>query len=180
MSETSQATGAETSDSKAASGSGDAPGDKRKKRGFPSSVTAEFEHARWRHFGWAIFGLVVGVLFVLWLGMLGKVIGVALLVVAVLNGRNFAKTIMHPAGEIAVGAESLRIAAGLCSGETREFTYKDVKHAFFLRRAVPWTRAGPVLIIETGDEAFSYPRDWFSSDADQKRVVAAICRRLGR
>jgi len=26
----------------------------------------------------------------------------------------------------------------------------EVEHAFFLRRAVPWTRAGPVLVIEAG------------------------------
>jgi hypothetical protein len=36
------------------------------------------------------------------------------------------------------------------------------------------------LVIETSDERFVYPRDWFASDSDQRRVAHALGRRLGR
>lgn len=143
-------------------------------------IVAALEHARWRHFGWGLFGLVIGGLFVVVLGTVGKVVGVVLLVVAVLAGRNFAKTLLHAPGSIRVGAETLTVPVGLCRGDEREYPYDGVRHAFFLRRAVPWTRAGPILIIEAEDAAYSYPRDWFASESDQKRVVEAINRRLGR
>ncbi len=181
MSVPSQATGAETDAADtAAEAAKDASSRKRKRQRVPSTVVAELEHARWRHFGWMVFGLLVGALFVIALGLVGKGIGLVLLIIAAINGRNFARTLLNEAGEIKVGTESLRVPLGLCHGETREYPFAKVKHAFFLRRAVPWTRAGPVLVIEAGDDAFSYPRDWFSSDSDQKRVVAAINRRLGR
>jgi hypothetical protein len=152
----------------------------RSKERADGEVTAALEHARWRHFGWGLFGLVIGVLFVIVLGMVGKVIGVVLLIVAALAARNFAKTLMHAPGTIRVGSDSLVVPAGLCVGVEQEYPYEKVRHAFFLRRAVPWTRAGPVLVIEAGESAYSYPRDWFASESDQKRIVEAINRRLGR
>ena len=104
MSSTSQATGAETD---AQTGSG-APSSsdkgKRAKKRPPSVVVAELEHARWRHFGWTAFGLLVGGLFLISLGMVGKAFGLALLCVAAFNGRSFAKTLLNQAGEIKVGA----------------------------------------------------------------------------
>ena len=59
-------------------------------------------------------------------------------------------------------------------------SFGDVTHAFFLRRAVPWTQAGPILIVEVGEAIFSYPRDWFASESEQRRILEAINRRLGR
>jgi hypothetical protein len=143
-------------------------------------ITAALEHARWRHFGWSVFGLVVGGLFVVVLGVIGKFVGVVLLLVAALAALNFAKTLLHVPGTIRVGTDKLVVPAGLCRGADSEYDYDVVRHAFFLRRAVPWTRAGPVLVIEAGDAAYSYPRDWFASESDQRRVVEAINRRLGR
>jgi hypothetical protein len=39
---------------------------------------------------------------------------------------------------------------------------------------VPWTRAAPVLVIESKDRAFTYPRDWFITEADQRRIVREL------
>ena len=68
----------------------------------------------------------------------------------------------------------VELPLGLCKGDPSKFVFGDIKHAFFLRRAVPWLRAGPVLIVEAGSQIFSYPRDWFASDSDQQRVAMAI------
>jgi len=56
----------------------------------------------------------------------------------------------------------------------------EVKHAFFLRRAVPWTSTAPLLIVEAGGHAHVYPRDWFASEGDQYRIVRTIRQHLGQ
>ena len=37
-----------------------------------------------------------------------------------------------------------------------------------------------VLVVETARGVFEYPRDWFAGDNDQKGIVTALNRRLGR
>jgi hypothetical protein len=49
-----------------------------------------------------------------------------------------------------------------------------VTAAYFLRRSVPWTKAAPVLIVEVGERAYVYPRDWFRTEADQRRILDAL------
>jgi hypothetical protein len=74
----------------------------------------------------------------------------------------------------------VRLPDGLCVKGARTVPWDGIRHVFFLRRSVPWARTGPILVIETEDRTFSYPRDWFASDSDQRRVAHAIFRRLGR
>ena len=132
------------------------------------------EHARWHHLGWLVFGLGAGVLLLLRLGIVGQIAGVVLLAIAVRHGLGFARTLRYPAGTIEVNAEQVVLPTGLCRGKDATFPMEQVRHAFFLRRAVPWTQTGPMLVIEAGDRAFAYPRDWFASEADQQRIVHAI------
>jgi hypothetical protein len=137
------------------------------------------EHGRWRHFGWLAVGGALGVFLVWKLGTVGKGLGVILILLGLVNLFRFARTLIRPAGAIAVTGDGVRLPDGLCSGQVHTVPYGGVRHAFFLRRAVPWTRTGPILVIETERGTFSYPRDWFTSDSDQRRIATAIHRRLG-
>jgi len=134
----------------------------------------ELVHARNSHLGWMIFGLVLGVLLLWKLAFVGKLIGVILLIVAGFAGRNFLLTVLNEPGTFRVEKDHIEMPEGLCRGRTVSIDYAQVKHAFFLRRAVPWTRAGPILVVEADDRALSYPRDWFSSDADQLRLLELL------
>ena len=119
-------------------------------------------------------------MFLVWkLGTVGKGLGIILLVLGVVNLVRFARTLVRAAGSIAVSEETVRLPEGLCRARAHTIEYTGVRHAFFLRRAVPWTRTGPILVIETDRGVFSYPRDWFTSDSDQRRIAHAIHRRLG-
>lgn len=161
------------------------PGSKGKRKGGKArrqSLDAPFEitlvHSRNTHAGTALISLVLGVLLVWKLAIVGQVVGVVCLVVALVQGRSFLLTLLNPPGTIALGADDLALPAGLCRGKETRFGWSEVKHAFYLRRAVPWTRAGPVLVVEAGDLAFTYPRDWFASEAEQRRVLQGIQLRV--
>lgn len=159
-------------------------GDSERRRGRKARdkgpIAIDLEHGRWRHFGWAAGSVVVGVLLVWKLGTVGKGVGVALFVLAAFNALRFVRTLLHEPGQIRVGDDGVQLPDGLCRGATSRYEVADIRHAFFLRRALPWTQAGPVLVVETPDKVYAYPRDWFSSDSDQRRVQMAINRRLGR
>ena len=145
-----------------------------------SEFQISLEHGRWRHFGWLAVGGGLGVFLVWRLGTVGKGLGIILLVLGAVNLIRFARTLLRPAGSIAVSEEAVRLPEGLCGARSHTVEYRGIRHAFFLRRAVPWTRTGPILVIETDRRVFTYPRDWFASDSDQRRIAHAIHRRLGR
>jgi len=145
-----------------------------------SEFQVALEHGRWRHFGWLAVGVGLGAFLVWRLGTVGKGLGVVLLILGAVNLVRFARTLVRSAGAIAVGTDGVVLPVGLCSGQTHKVGYGGIRHAFFLRRAVPWTRTGPILIIETERGTFTYPRDWFTSDSDQRRIASAIHRRLAR
>lgn len=145
-----------------------------------STFHVSLEHGRARHLTWFVVCAAVGVLLLWKLGVVGKAIGMMMLALSALHVYRFARTLLHPAGRIEVGDDSVVLPAGLCRKGTTAVPYGDVRHAFFLRRAVPWSRTGPILVIETEDQVFTFPRDWFSSDSDQRRIALALNRRLGR
>lgn len=137
-------------------------------------IDVPLAHARWHHFGWLVFGLIAGLLLVLELGTVGRFVGVVLLALALRHAIGFVRTLLYPAGTISVRDDQVILPRGLCRGKPATFPMEQVRHAFVLRRAVPWTQTGPLLVIEAGDRAFSYPRDWFLADADQQRIVRAV------
>jgi hypothetical protein len=154
---------------------------KPRKRAIPDGpIEVTLQHGRWRHFGWSVFSLVVGFFLVWKFGAVGKAIGLILLGLAALNALRFARTLLHAPGTFKIDKKSLSLPAGLCRGKAVEIADDELHHVFFLRKAVPWTRAGPVLIIEAKGRVYSYPRDWFVSDSDQRRIALALNRRLGR
>ncbi len=152
----------------------------RVRRGGDSSFQVLLEHGRWRHLGWVVVGAVAGCLLLWKLGAVGKAIGIIMLGITVFHMYRFVRTLMHPAGRIELRDEAVLLPDGLCRKAAHTVPYDQVKHAFFLRRAVPWSRTGPILVVETSQQVFIYPRDWFSSDSDQRRVALALNRRLGR
>ena len=112
------------------------------------------------------------------LGSIGQVIGALLLVLALTQCIAAIKTFMHKPGTFSVTESEIVLPTGLCSGEQLELSQSQLEHAFFLRRAVPWNKAGPILVVEAEGKAYTYPRDWFASDSDQRRVAVALNHRL--
>ncbi len=167
--------------SKSGSKSSDAKSRPKKKKRDKAATGWEIElvHARNAHLGWLIFGVVVGGLLLWKLAFVGKLVGFVLLIIAGFAGRSFLLTVLNAPGTFKAEKQRIVVPQGLCKGKTVTFEYAQIKHAFFLRRAVPWTRAGPILIIEAENHALAYPRDWFSSDADQQRVLDLLTARGG-
>lgn len=140
----------------------------------PESVEVLLVHARWRHFTWSLASLVIGGVLLFKLGTVGKMMGGLVIVLAARSAYQFIRTLRHPAGTIRVSRDQIILPDGLCQGTEQTLDIEKTHHAFMLRRAVPWTQTAPVLIIETDDRAFTYPRDWFASESDQRRVLQTI------
>ena len=155
-----------------AGASGGKTAKKKGKKSAPLLVT--LEHARWRHFGWAAFCMILGGLLLLKLGAVGQVIGLGLIALATYRGYRFAKTLLLPAGTIEVTSTHVELPLGLCHGKTDRKDIEEVSHVFMLRRAVPWTSSGPLLVIEVAERSYLYPRDWFESESDQRLIMQAI------
>ena len=150
---------------------------KTRKRSADGDVRVVLEHARWRHGGWAGFGVVFGVAIALTMGVVAQGLGALLVVLGIYNAVQFVRTLRNPAGVIHIGRDRAKLPVGLCRGKVADVPTEDIRHAFFLRRAVSWTRSTPLLVIETDTNAFTYPRDWFASEADQRRIVDTLHKR---
>jgi len=85
-----------------------------------------------------------------------------------------AMTIIYPAGAIKVAPSVIVLPRGVHRPHPLEVAPEDVTAVYFLRRSVPWNKSSPVLVVELGDKAMTYPRDWFASEADQRHVVHAL------
>jgi hypothetical protein len=175
VSEASPATGAGTE-----AGRGKKSSRRKKRRDVSEPTSVSLMHARWRAFSWAAGGIALGLLLLIKLGAVGKGIGVILILASLLAVRNFVLTLLHEPGKIDVDTSEITLPRGLCRAGPVTMPVDKLRHAYFLRRAVPWTRTGPLLIVETSDGTFQYPRDWFATDSDQRRIAAALNHRLGR
>jgi hypothetical protein len=147
-------------------------------KGKPLPVQVVLEHGRSRHLGWIAFCGVVGLLFVLKLGSIGQGVGALLLLIALLQTISAVRTLLHKPGTFEVSEDKISVPTGLCKGEHLTLSETQLEHAFFLRRAVPWSKAGPILVIEAEGKAYTFPRDWFASDSDQRRVAMALNHRI--
>ena len=134
------------------------------------------EHTRWRHFAWGVFGLAAGTVLIWKMGAVAQWLGAILLVLAAWAAWGFARTLIFEAGAIVVDGRRVVLPRGVCRGKPVEVERDAVRHAYLLRRAVPWTRAAPVLVIETAEHAYQFPRDWFATEADQRRVIHALAQ----
>ncbi|MCE9571671.1 MAG: hypothetical protein K8W52_00805 [Deltaproteobacteria bacterium] len=132
------------------------------------------EDARYRHLGWAVFGLALGGLMVWKLGTVAQWAGYVLIAFGAWATVSFARTLIWQPGAIEITDDTVTLPRGPSRGRPVTIKRADVAHAYLLRRAVPWTRAAPVLVIETGERAFSFPRDWFAAESEQRRVIEAL------
>jgi hypothetical protein len=85
---------------------------------------------------------------------------------------------LHPPGKIVVSSSRVSLPRGRHHPRPLEVAPSDVTAVYFLRRSVPWNRASPVLVVELGDKAMAFPRDWFATEADQRHVIHALLSHL--
>ena len=130
--------------------------------------------SRQRIAAWAVFGTIIGVLLILQLGTVAVWGGFVLVAIGLFRAYQLAQTFMRPAGTIVVSDKEVSLPRGLHTANPLVVAPKDITAVYFLRRSVPWNRAAPVLIVEVGDKAMVFPRDWFASEADQRHVVHAL------
>ncbi len=139
-------------------------------------VEIELEVSRQRAASMTAFGLVVGTLLIWKLGTVGVWAGVVLLVIGAFRAWELAQTFLYAPGTIRVTDAQVTLPRGLCLPRPVQVTPGDVTAVYFLRRSVPWNKSAPVLVVEIGDQAMAFPRDWFASEADQRHVVHALMR----
>jgi hypothetical protein len=152
------------------------PERKSKREGSDDTVEIELEMSRHRQVGWTIFGTIVGSLLIWKLGTVGVWVGIVLVLVGLYRAFQLVQTFMYPPGTIVVTESEVTLPRGLCLPRPLKVTPSDVTAVYFLRRSVPWNRSAPVLVVEIGQKAMAFPRDWFASEADQRHVVHALLR----
>jgi hypothetical protein len=136
----------------------------------------ELEVSRGRSTGWTIFGFVFGALLIWKLGTVGVWAGVALVVMGAYHAWNLLQSFLHPPGTVLISDHEISLPRGLCTTRPVVVKPQDITAVYFLRRSVPWNHAAPVLVIELGAKAMTFPRDWFASEADQRHIVHALLR----
>jgi hypothetical protein len=141
-----------------------------------SNVAIELEVSRQRSIGWTLFGLIVGTLLIWKLGTVGRWVGVVLVVIGTYRAWQLVQTFLYPPGTIVVNETEVTLPRGLCLPRPLKIAPNEVTAVYFLRRSVPWNKSAPVLVVEVGDKAIPFPRDWFASEADQRHVVHALLR----
>jgi hypothetical protein len=145
-----------------------------------TTIDITLAHARWRHLLWGSVAAAGAVFLVLRMGQLGWILGAICAAYGAQSLWAVLQTLRHEPGTIAVHDDGLTLPTGLCSGASVTIPLADLRHAYLLRRKLPMNHAGPVLVVETRRRVFQYPRDWFAGDNDQKGIVTALNRRLGR
>lgn len=134
--------------------------------------------SRQRWIGWTIGGIVGGILLTLKLGTVGVWAGYIVIAIGLFRAYQLVMSFVHPAGKIIVGPKQITLPRGAHRGNPYVLAPSELGAVYFLRRSVPWNRSAPVLVVETGDRALAYPRDWFASEADQRHVVHALLSHL--
>ena len=134
--------------------------------------------SRQRWIAWAIGGIVGGALLVLKLGTVGVWAGYVLIAIGLFRAYQLVMSFVHPAGKFIVTSKQITIPRGAYRGNPLVLEPSALSAVYFLRRSVPWNRSAPVLVIEIGDKAMAFPRDWFASEADQRHVVHALLSHL--
>jgi hypothetical protein len=160
------------SDRKVASKSNDSSGLRR------DVIEIELEHSRQREIAWTIGGILGGLLLVAKLGTVGVWAGYALIVYGLFKAYLLVMSFVNPPGTIVVTERKVVLPRGVHRGKPLEVTPKDVTAVYFLRRSVPWNKSSPVLVVELGEKAMIFPRDWFATEADQRHVVHALMSQM--
>lgn len=154
--------------------------EKARARDDDGPLSVALNSGRVRHAVWlAVCGALGGFLLVMF-GLIGQILGAVLVVVAAVHGWQFARTLLLTHRRIEIVDEVITLPSAACGGEAPEIALSDIKHAYFLRHAAPWAATGPLLVVETEAAVHAFPRHWFSSDTDQRKVATAINHHLDR
>jgi hypothetical protein len=138
------------------------------------AVEIGLRHARDHHLRWIVIGVVLGGLCVSQLGTLGQGAGVILLALAGWSAFRVIQTLRHPPGTFVIDGDRCSVPRGLCRGEPLALPRQAITATYLLRKAVAWHQAAPVLVVEAEGKVLAYPRDWFASEADQRRLLDAL------
>ena len=130
--------------------------------------------SRQRAAGWAVFGVIIGALLVWKLGTVGVWGGYVLIAIGLYRAFQLVQSYRNPPGTIIVTSKEVQLPRGVHMTKPLVVPPTEITAVYFLRRSVPWNRHAPVLVVELGQRALAYPRDWFGSEADQRRVVHAL------
>jgi hypothetical protein len=164
--------GAETDEQDEDDVRGDKPSPRR-------DVEVDLEVSRQRAISWTIGGIVFGILLIQHLGTVGVWAGFVLIAWGIFYAQFLVRSFVFPPGTIAVSEREVKLPRGLCRpGGALVVKPTDVTAVYLLRRSVPWNKAAPVLVVELGQRAMLFPRDWFASEADQRHVVHALLHYL--
>lgn len=146
----------------------------------PETVAVYLESDRNRRAWWTIAGLVLGGMLFWKLGTVASAIGLALMAIGAYHAWFLLRTLRFDPGALVLyGDQTVQLPLGLCRGKERREPAKHVRAAYFLRHKVPMNHTAPVLVVEVAApnspaQALTYPRDWFASEADQRRFLQAI------
>lgn len=144
------------------------------KRAPLETVTIELEVSRQRWITWAIGGVIGGLLLIWKLGTVGVWAGYVLIAIGLVRAVQLAMSFKYPAGSFVISEHKVSLPKGVHRPSAIEVEPSAVTAAYFLRKSVPWNRSAPVLVVELGDRALAFPRDWFASEADQRHVIHAL------
>jgi hypothetical protein len=142
------------------------------------TIEVELEASRQRLVSWTIFGIIFGALIVWRLGTVAVWAGWVLIALGLFRGYQLALTFMYPPGKIVVSRQRVVIPRRIHRPNPFEVAPSEVTAVYFLRRSVPLYHAAPVLVVELGQRAILFPRDWFASEADQRHVVHALLEQM--
>lgn len=112
------------------------------------------------------------------LGTVGVWAGYVLIALGLYRAYQLAMSLIYPPGTIVVTPTRVTLPRSAHRPRPLEVEPSAVTAVYFLRRSVPWNRSAPVLVVELGDKAMAYPRDWFASEADQRHIVHALLELL--
>jgi hypothetical protein len=137
-------------------------------------VEVELEVSRQRWITWTIGGIVGGALLVWKLGTVGVWVGYVLIALGLWRAYQLAMSYLHPPGKFIISEHKVSLPRGVHRPRPLELEPSAITATYFLRRSVPWNRSAPVLIVELGERALAFPRDWFASETDQRHVIHAL------
>jgi hypothetical protein len=144
------------------------------KRGALEPVEIELEVSRQRWIAWTVGGIVGGALLIWKLGTVGVWAGYVLIAIGLFRAYQLAMSFVHPPGKFVISEDKVVLPRGAHRPNPLVVEPSAVTAAYFLRRSVPWNRSAPVLVVELGERALAFPRDWFASEADQRHVIHAL------
>lgn len=137
-------------------------------------LTVYLASDRSRRLTWMLSGCAIGGLLLWKFGTVAAALGVILVVVGLYHTWFFVQSLLHEPGSVVITRSKTTLPRGLSRGAPEQIDSSALSAAYFLRHAVPWSKSAPVLVIEAGERAFLLPRDWFASEADQRRIMHAV------